>query len=156
MLMANWMRASCVSTGGHAVSRAHRRLRWIVSIAAMIACGLLAAPPASASSLPAPVLAVTSNWCTATLDWTHDNPNDVDIYNFQYRISADRGVTWPSWNNISGGDAARTVTVAGVPDGGDNTFQVRATGIAPGRSIFGDPSNSVTVPMLSPGHIQCQ
>ena len=103
--------------------------------------------------MPAPVLSARSvSVCTATLSWTLDNPDDLSIYNFQYR--ARFSSAWSGSNNISGGGATRSAAVTG--DMG-NTFQVRATALSPGHVFLGDPSNSATVPvLLASTHSQCR
>ena len=116
---------------------------------------LLAAPPVSAQTLQAPSLTLNSYLCQATLRWTHENPDGLNIYNYQYRIQSHDGV-WNSWNNISGGAASRQTTVLGLPDGGNNTFQVRATAITVGNVILGTPSNSMNATLLSHENKRCK
>ena len=114
----------------------------------------IAAGPASASSLPAPSLSGTAWWCTASLTWTHSNPNGLNIYTFQYRASKNSGTTWESWTNISGGAAARSVDVFRA-EGGSTTFKVRAIALTVGDVIFGSESNSVTINLVSSSHERC-
>ena len=136
-------------------SRISVRVRISALVAAVSMALLLAAPPVSAQTLPAPTLSLTWYLCQVTLSWTHSNPDGLNIYNYPYRIRSHDGV-WNSWNNISGGAASRQATVLGLPDGGNNAFQVRATAKTVGYFIHGPASNSVTASLLDHEHVQCK
>jgi len=108
------------------------RAELAVLVAAAWMALLLSAPPASASSLPAPTLSITAETCTALLEWTHDNPNDLNIYNYQHRVRGDGESSWDGWNNVDGGaSSARSVLVRSYRDAGHHEYQVRAVAITP-------------------------
>ena len=139
---------------GRAEGRNSGRSRTAAFVAWICMALLFAAAPALAQSLRAPTLWATWYLCQATLHWTHENPDNLRIYNFQYRIRPKEG-NWTSWKNIAGGASSRQTTVLGLPEGGDNTFQVRATALTVGSVILGSPSNSMLVRLLDHNHIQC-
>ena len=124
------------------------RVRISALVAAVWMMLLLAVPPASAQYLPAPTLSGTWHVCKVTLNNTNEK---LTIYNFQYRIKNETG-----WNNISGGASKRSLTLWGLPKGGGQTYQVRATALTVGSVVFSNASNSVTAILVSHSHPQCK
>ena len=78
-----------------------------------------------------------------TLSWTP--PVDVgsaDISGYQYRYAADADAFPDLWTGVSGGDAAREVTVGNLTNGRPYRFQVRAVNPVGG----GDPAEVPATP----------
>ena len=150
MFMANWMRAACASTGGHAVSRAHRRLRGIVSIAVMIACGLLASPlQADHETLNVVVtLEATPGDGYVTLRASQVGiggavDSDITGYHFREQFNGAWDDSW--WNMQSDGSS----TVSDLANGTAYTYQARAykVSVSDGQYhyAYSDSSAAVTV-----------
>ena len=125
-------------------------------IPVLVLGALFAAPPASASSLPAPTLSITAETCAALLEWTHDNPNDLNIYNYQHRVRGDGESSWDGWNNVDGGASARSVLVRSYRDAGHHEYQVRAVATTVGSVVKSDPSNTETAYLINFNSRYCQ
>ena len=122
---------------------------------ALLLWGGIAAPAALAQSLPAPTLSITAETCLARLSWTHHNPENLQIYNYQYRVRGDGESTWDSWNNIDGGASARSILVRSYKPAGHHEYQVRATATVPGSIVMSGLSNSVTAYLLHADSRHC-
>ena len=136
--------------------RATRIARTAAFAMALLLWGGAAAPPAFAASLPAPVLSITDDQCEALLEWTHSNPDNLNIYNFQYRVQWAGQDSWDSWNNISGGASARSVTVRSTRAAGRHSYQVRATANTVGSVVWSPVSNTVSAYLINYNSRFCQ
>ena len=98
---------------------------WAVGEAVAVSLNLNVTPPGAPGSFSA-----TPGPAKVDLAWA--NPSDADITKYQYRQSADGGSSWsPDWKNISGSGASTVVhTVAGLTNGTEYTFQIRAANAA--------------------------
>ena len=123
---------------------------------ALLLWGGMAAPPALAQSLPAPTLWITAETCQALLQWTHDNPDNLRIYNYRYRVRGDGESSWDSWNNVDGGASARNVSVRSYRAAGHHEYQVQAAAITIGNVVFSNPSNSATAYLINFNSRYCQ
>ena len=80
-----------------------------------------------------------------TLSWdppANANALNVDIGDYQYRYKTDGD--YSGWTTVSGGDAARSVTVPSLTNGTPHTFQVRAENR--GGSPDGEPAEVTATP----------
>ena len=123
---------------------------------ALLLWGGIAAQPALAQSLPAPTLSITAETCTALLSWTHNNPNNLNIYNYQHRVRPDGATSWEGWNNVDGGETARDVSVVSYRAAGHHEYQVRASAITVGSIVFSEPSNTVSGYLIHGDSLYCQ
>ena len=123
---------------------------------ALLLWGGMAAQPALAQSLPAPTLSITAETCTALLSWTHSNPNNLNIYNYQHRVRPDGETDWEGWINVDGGETARSVLVKSYRAAGHHEYQVRATALTVGSPVFSDPSNTESAYLIHYESRYCQ
>lgn len=114
-----------------------------------------AAQPALAQNLPAPTLSITAETCSALLSWTHDNPDNLNIYNYQHRVRPEGAASWEGWNNVAGGATARNVAVKSYRPAGHHEYQVRVSAITLGSIIYSS-SNTETAYLIHYNSRYCQ
>ena len=155
MFKANPMRIARASTGGHAASPARRRFLATVSIAAMIACGLFAAPlQADHETLNVVVtLEATPGDGYVTLRASQvglGDAVDAGITGYHFREQFD-GAWDDSWWNM-GSDGSSTVS--DLVNGTAYTYQARAykVSVLDGQYhyVYSDSSAAVTVTPTAP------
>ena len=142
--------ARTMKTLGWARRRTRRSgaLRGIAAAAAIAACGLLAAPPASVAVELAPVLSAEAGDSSVDLSWTMSVDNThhfTDGYEWRKRTEGES--TWGSWNRMDLFDWHST-SVTDLTNGTTYEFQVRArykSGDFWNWSVsYSEPSNTVT------------
>ena len=111
------------------------------------------ATPVAVPDAPASLTATPGN-TQATLAWTPPASDGGDpITKYQYRVSADGGSNWaPDWTDVPDSDSdsdqadERSVTVTGLTNGIEHTFEVRAVnGIG-----NGDEADATATPATGP------
>ena len=154
MFMTNSIRTACASTGGHAAGPARRRFRVIVSMAAMIACGLLAAPLQADHETfnVAVTLQGAPGDGQVTLRASHTGSGNVvgiaaydELIVYRFREKVD-GVWDDSWWNMG---SEGTTTVTDLTNGTAYTYQAQALMArrvdGEWHYAYSDPSGEVTV-----------
>lgn len=108
------------------------------------------------------ITGVNADECTADIEWTHQNPDDINITGFEYRTtrfnySAQHGknvtIHWKPWTKISGSSAS-TRSASVVAKGGPG-LQIRAT-VAQEGADHSEPSHVAASADLDPDHPKCQ
>ena len=90
--------------------------------------------------------AATAGNAQATLSWTNPNNNEIDKYQYQYKVSTSS--TWGGWTDVSNSGASTvSFTLTGLDNGKSYNFRIRAYTLA-GE---GPQSDAVTValPLLT-------
>ncbi len=83
-----------------------------------------------------------------TLSWS--DPSNSDIAKYQFRQGTGDPVSWGAWTDIAGSGAGTVAhTVAGLANGTEHSFQVRAAA-APGGTVLGAASAAATATPRAP------
>ena len=129
--------------GGMAVNLALRALRGATAAAAIVACGLLAAPSASAE--PGPVISASAGDQSVTLSWSP--LTEKAVFEYEFRMRTEDESSWGSWTLTGAGIVGDGLgnTVTGLTNGTAYAFQVRAEYYAGwGQNAYTAASNTVT------------
>ena len=119
-------------------------------------------PRQGSSGLPQPyptysetVTSMDAAECTVTVEWKHDNTDNLSLKGFQYRTqnTAKTGLKWGEWMDISGGPTIRQATL--VAKGGNN-LQLRVA-VPDTETAEHSPASGVIIARdLDPDHPKCQ
>ena len=114
------------------------------------------APSAIVRAAPVAAPAAPSGFAAAagpgggqvTLSWS--DPSNSDIAKYQFRQGTGDPVSWGAWTDIAGSGAGTVAhTVAGLANGTEHSFQVRAAA-APGGTVLGAASAAATATPRAP------
>ncbi len=117
---------------------------------------LFGAPSAIVRAAPVAAPAAPSGFAAAagpgggqvTLSWS--DPSNSDIAKYQFRQGTGDPVSWGAWTDIAGSGAGTVAhTVAGLANGTEHSFQVRAAA-APGGTVLGAASAAATATPRAP------
>ena len=152
MFMTNSIRTACASMGGHAAGPARRRFGAVVAMAAMIACGLPAAPLLADHEKfeVAVTLEAEAGDRQVTLRASYTDSGNAggaaagEIIGFRFREQVD-GVWDDSWWNMNDDG---TSTIGDLTNGTAYTYEAQAYKVrrvdGAWHYAFSDSSNAVT------------
>ena len=101
------------------------------------------------------VTAMNTENCTATVEWTHENPDNLSLKGFQYRTQnqAATGLKWGEWKDVGGGNSIRKASLAAQ---GGNVLQLRAAVSDTDKAEHSPPSGVMIASDLDPNDPKCQ